>query len=45
MSELLDSPARARLLEDLQGNFLVEASAGSGKTYSLVGRLVAGIVQ
>ena len=45
MSDMPDSQARAKLLEDLQTNFLVEASAGSGKTYSLVGRLVAGIVQ
>lgn len=40
-----DSVARARLVSDLETNFLVEAGAGSGKTYSLVSRLVAGLVR
>lgn len=40
-----DQPARRRIAADLQTNFLVEASAGSGKTSSLVARLASGLLQ
>ncbi len=36
-----DQPARDRITRDLKQNFLVEAGAGSGKTTSLVDRMVA----
>lgn len=36
-----DQPARLRIREDLERNFLVEAGAGSGKTTSLIDRMVA----
>ncbi|MEO6447248.1 MAG: UvrD-helicase domain-containing protein, partial [Gemmatimonadaceae bacterium] len=36
-----DEAARQRIAEDLDTTFLVEAGAGSGKTTSLVGRMVA----
>ncbi|HEX8848737.1 MAG TPA: UvrD-helicase domain-containing protein [Gemmatimonadaceae bacterium] len=36
-----DQAARDRILTDLDTNLLVEAGAGSGKTTSLVGRMVA----
>ena len=36
-----DQAARLRILEDLERNLLVEAGAGSGKTTSLVERMVA----
>ncbi|MEC0269725.1 UvrD-helicase domain-containing protein [Paenibacillus anseongense] len=36
-----DWEARNRILEDLETNLLVEAGAGSGKTTSLVGRMVS----
>ncbi len=36
-----DQAARLRISEDLERNFLVEAGAGSGKTTSLVNRMVA----
>ena len=36
-----DQAARLRILEDLERNLLVEAGAGSGKTTSLVDRMVA----
>ncbi|HEX6535264.1 MAG TPA: UvrD-helicase domain-containing protein [Gemmatimonadaceae bacterium] len=36
-----DQPARDRILRDLDTNMLVEAGAGSGKTTSLVGRMLA----
>jgi ATP-dependent helicase/nuclease subunit A len=36
-----DQHARQRILHDLDTNFLVEAGAGSGKTTSLVGRMLA----
>lgn len=39
-----DGAARRRLVGELETNFLVEASAGSGKTYSLVSRIVAGLI-
>jgi ATP-dependent helicase/nuclease subunit A len=39
--EPTDAEARQRILEDLDTNLLVEASAGSGKTTSLVGRMIA----
>jgi ATP-dependent helicase/nuclease subunit A len=38
---LSDEESRREILTDLTHNFLVEASAGSGKTSSLVGRMVA----
>jgi len=38
---LSDAEARQQIITDLTHNFLVEASAGSGKTSSLVGRMVA----
>jgi ATP-dependent helicase/nuclease subunit A len=38
---LADQKARDRIEKDLETTFLVEAGAGSGKTHSLVGRLVA----
>ena len=38
---LNDSEARNQIVTDLKHNFLVEASAGSGKTSSLVKRMVA----
>lgn len=40
-----DEGARLRIAGDFHTNLLVEASAGSGKTYSLVSRLSAGILQ
>jgi len=39
--ELNDIAARNQIVTDLHHNFLVEASAGSGKTSSLVQRMVA----
>ncbi len=39
-----DAAARRRIVTDLEVNFLVEASAGSGKTHSLVSRIVAGVL-
>ncbi len=36
-----DQAARDRIESDLDTNFLVEAGAGSGKTHSMVGRMVA----
>ncbi|MBS2037479.1 UvrD-helicase domain-containing protein [bacterium] len=44
MEGLLDGPEREQIAGQFGKNFLVEASAGSGKTHSLVGRLVAGIL-
>ena len=41
MNEASDQQARKRILEELNTTFLVEAGAGSGKTTSLVGRLLA----
>ena len=41
MNEASDQQARKRILEELSTTFLVEAGAGSGKTTSLVGRLLA----
>ena len=41
MSNLSDEGARLRIREDLERNLLVEAGAGSGKTTSLVDRMVA----
>src|SRR5690606_38954184 len=43
MSEfrLPDQEARRRIVEDLDTCFLVEAGAGSGKTHSLVSRMVS----
>jgi ATP-dependent helicase/nuclease subunit A len=38
---LVDRPARERILRDLDVTFLVEAGAGSGKTQSLVDRMIA----
>ena len=38
---LPDEDARHRIREDLQRNLLVEAGAGSGKTTSLIDRMVA----
>lgn len=40
-----DREARERIRQDLNTNFMVEASAGSGKTASLVSRVVAGLIQ
>ncbi|MBX3171110.1 MAG: UvrD-helicase domain-containing protein [Candidatus Eremiobacteraeota bacterium] len=40
-----DAEARRRIVTDLESNFLVEASAGSGKTHCLVARLVAGVTR
>lgn len=36
-----DEEARRRILDDLETTFLVEAGAGSGKTTSIVGRMLA----
>ncbi|MBU5445400.1 UvrD-helicase domain-containing protein [Paenibacillus sp. MSJ-34] len=41
MNEPSDQQARKRILEEMNTTFLVEAGAGSGKTTSLVGRLLA----
>jgi len=41
LNEPSDQQARKRILEELNTTFLVEAGAGSGKTTSLVGRLLA----
>jgi len=38
-----DQPVRDRLVTEFDKNFLVEAGAGSGKTYSLAMRMAAGI--
>ena len=40
---LVDQAARERIVSDFETNLLVEASAGSGKTYALVQRLVNGL--
>ncbi|MDD3631799.1 MAG: UvrD-helicase domain-containing protein, partial [Atribacterota bacterium] len=37
---LQDEDARKQIIEDFEHNFLVEASAGSGKTSCLVKRMV-----
>jgi ATP-dependent helicase/nuclease subunit A len=39
----LDQPVRDRLVSEFDRNFLVQAGAGSGKTYSLAMRMAAGI--
>ena len=36
----LDEDARARVVNDLDRNLFVEAGAGTGKTFTLVGRIV-----
>ena len=41
LPELIDKLERKRIIEDLDQNILVEASAGSGKTSSLIQRMVA----
>ena len=38
-----DQPVRDRIVSEFDKNFLVEAGAGSGKTYSLAMRMAAGI--
>src|SRR5512139_2891168 len=38
-----DQPVRDRIVSEFDKNFLVEAGAGSGKTYSLAMRTAAGI--
>ncbi|MBP1636387.1 MAG: ATP-dependent exonuclease beta subunit, helicase and exonuclease, partial [Acidobacteria bacterium] len=38
-----DQATRDRIVSDFGRNFLVEAGAGSGKTYSLAARMAAGI--
>ena len=38
-----DQPTRDRIVSDFGRNFLVEAGAGSGKTYSLAMRMAAGL--
>jgi len=38
-----DQPVRDRLVSDFDHNLLVEAGAGSGKTFSLAARMAAGI--
>lgn len=43
MDQWIDQPARQRIETDFIPNILVEASAGSGKTHSLVTRLVNGL--
>src|ERR1700716_3776420 len=40
MSELADARARSRILTEFGTTFFVEAAAGTGKTTSLVGRIV-----
>jgi ATP-dependent helicase/nuclease subunit A len=40
---LADQAARDRICNDLDTTLVVEASAGTGKTTELVGRIVAGI--
>lgn len=40
-----DQDTRLRITDDLEGSFLVEAGAGSGKTKSLVDRMVALVCQ
>ncbi|MGB6867448.1 MAG: UvrD-helicase domain-containing protein, partial [Candidatus Aminicenantaceae bacterium] len=40
-SELIDKNARERIIQELDKTFLVEAGAGSGKTKSLVDRMLA----
>lgn len=44
MNSLSDNQARELIRKELKRNFLVEAGAGSGKTSSLISRLVALIV-
>jgi ATP-dependent helicase/nuclease subunit A len=39
-NRIIDQPARDKIINDLHTNFLVEAGAGSGKTKSLVDRMV-----
>ena len=41
MTELLDSPARRRIREDLDHTLVIEAAAGTGKTTELVARIIA----
>jgi ATP-dependent exoDNAse (exonuclease V) beta subunit len=43
--ELVDQSARDRIRGDLDGTFVVEAAAGTGKTTALVGRIVAVLAQ
>ncbi|NCC59055.1 MAG: hypothetical protein EOM17_15780, partial [Synergistales bacterium] len=38
---LVDAAARKRIEDDLDCNFVVEAAAGTGKTTSLVGRMLS----
>ena len=38
---LPDADERARIVQQLEANFLVEAAAGTGKTTSMVGRMAA----
>lgn len=38
---LADSAQRRAIIENLEQNYFVEAGAGSGKTHSLVGRIIA----
>lgn len=40
MNELVDAKARSRILTEFGTTFFVEAAAGTGKTTSLVGRIV-----
>ena len=40
-----DQPVRDRIVSEFGRNFLVEAGAGSGKTYSLATRMAAGVEQ
>jgi ATP-dependent helicase/nuclease subunit A len=41
MSKLIDREARRKIVEELDRTFFVEAGAGSGKTKSLVDRMIA----
>ena len=41
---MTDQDARQAIANDLNDNFWVEASAGSGKTQSLASRMVQGLV-
>ena len=43
-SVLIDAGERQRILEELEQTFFVEAAAGTGKTTSLIGRIIALIV-
>ena len=41
LPELIDKQAREKIIKEINCNILIEASAGSGKTSSLIHRMAA----